>query len=267
MSSCAGSGSVIIMTGKLTRGVIAMREQFVYALLLTIKYFSKSCYRFDISWIGQAPEFPWKKLRLVTFLNHTSLYEPLFVGWFPNQFLKRIARLGVIPIADKALRRPIMGYFFRMVANNVVPVTRKRDQTWNRFIEHLKPDSMVIIMPEGRMKRANGLDNTGNPMTVRGGIADIIEAIPSGRMMLAFSAGLHHVQTPGQRIPRIFKTIRMRLENIDIAEYRQAILDRWGRAGFNKGVVQDLEQRRDLHCRALAGRKESRVKPKTLVLQ
>ncbi len=230
-----------------------MREQFVYALLLTIKFFSKACYRFDISWIGDIPEDPWKNLRLVTFLNHTSLYEPLFVGWFPNHFLRRIARHGVMPVADKALCRPVMGYFFKMVANNVVPVTRRRDHTWERLFEHLKPDSMVIIMPEGRMKRANGLDNRGNPMTVRGGIADIIEAIPSGRMLITLSAGLHHVQTPGQRIPRFFKTLRMRLENIDISQYRQTILDRWGKEDFKKGVIQDLEQRRDLHCRIRAG--------------
>ncbi len=230
-----------------------MREQVVYALLLIIKCFSKACYRFDISWIGDSPEDPWKDLRLVTFLNHTSLYEPLFVGWFPSYFLKRIARYGVMPVADKALRRPIMGYFFRMVAGNVVPVTRRRDHSWERFFEHLKPDSMVIIMPEGRMKRANGLDNRGNPMTVRGGIADIIQAIPSGRMLITLSAGLHHVQTPGQLIPCFFKTLRMRLENMDIATYRQAILEQWGKEDFKRGVVLDLEARRDKHCLIQAG--------------
>jgi len=225
-----------------------MREQFVYALLLTIKFFSRACYHFDISWIGDIPEDPWKNICLVTFLNHTSLYEPLFVGWFPNHFLSRIARHGVMPVADKALRRPVMGYFFRMVANHVVPVTRRRDHTWERLIDHLKPDSMVIIMPEGRMKRANGLDNKGSPMTVRGGIADIIDAIPSGRMLITMSAGLHHVQTPGQLIPRLFKTLRMRIENIDITQYRQDILGQWGKEDFKRGVIQDLEQRRDIHC-------------------
>ncbi len=225
-----------------------MREQLVYALLLSIKFFSMACYRFDIAWIGNIPEDPWKDLHLVIFLNHTSLYEPLFVGWFPKRFLRRIARHGVMPVADKALRRPVMGYFFRMVANHVVPVTRRRDHTWQGFFDHLKPDSMVVIMPEGRMKRANGLDNCGNPMTVRGGIADIIDAIPSGRMMITLSAGLHHVQAPGQMIPRFFKTLRMRLVNMDIAHYRQAILERWGKENFKRGVIQDLEQRRDMHC-------------------
>ena len=66
-----------------------MREQIVYALLLTIKFFSKACYRIDISWIANIPEDPWKNLRQVTFLNHASLYEPLFVGRFPNHLLKR----------------------------------------------------------------------------------------------------------------------------------------------------------------------------------
>jgi hypothetical protein len=153
-----------------------------------------------------------------------------------------------MPVADKALRRPIMGHFFRMVANHVVPVTRQRDRSWESLLEHLKPDALVIIMPEGRMKRANGLDNCGKPMTVRGGIADIIEATPGGRMLITLSAGLHHVQTPGQLIPRFFKTLRMRLENVDIAQYRRTILEQWGQEGFKKGVVKDLEHRRDMHC-------------------
>ena len=65
---------------------------------------------------------------------------------------------------------------------------------------------MVIILPEGRMKRENGLDLHGNPMNVRGGIADILLAMKQGRMLIAYSGGLHHVQFPGG-VPRIFKTV------------------------------------------------------------
>jgi len=106
----------------------------------------KACYRFDISWIGNLPEDPWKDLQLVTFFNQTSLYEPLFVGGFPNHFLRCIARHGMMPAANKALRLPVMGYFFRMVASQVIPITRRRDHTWTRLYDHLKPDSMLIIM-------------------------------------------------------------------------------------------------------------------------
>jgi hypothetical protein len=38
---------------------------------------------------------------------------------------------------------------------------------------------MVLMAPEGRMKRADGLDAHGQPMTVRGGIADILEVVPA----------------------------------------------------------------------------------------
>jgi hypothetical protein len=102
------------------------------------------------------------------------------------------------------------------------------------------------------MLRANGLDKNGRPMTVKGGIADIVRSIPQGRMLLAYSAGLHHVQTPGQRIPRIFKTVCMRLETIDIAAYRNRLMDRHGADGFKKALVRDLEYRRDRHCFGLA---------------
>jgi len=226
-----------------------MRKRVIYAMLLSIKAFSRMFYRFDVGWVDDPPpEDWWTKYRLVTFLNHTSLYEPLFVGWFPNRFLKRIAYNGVMPVADKAIRRPVMGFFFRMVANQVVQVTRKRDSSWQRLFDCLTKDAMVIIMPEGRMKRANGLDNQGKPMTVRGGIADIIQAIPEGKMLLTLSAGLHHVQIPGQWVPKIFKTLKMRLQHIDLKQYRDQLLEKAGFEGFKQAVIQDLEERRNRYC-------------------
>jgi hypothetical protein len=106
---------------------------------------------------------------------------------------------------------------------------------------------MVVIAPEGRMMRANGLDSQGKPMTVRGGVADILEVIPAGRMLIAYSGGLHHVQIPGGR-PKIFKTVRLRVEEVEIAEYRAAILDQTSPDGFKKAVIADLERRRDEYC-------------------
>ncbi|BBO78236.1 hypothetical protein DSCW_56530 [Desulfosarcina widdelii] len=226
-----------------------MREECIYTMLRGIKGLSRLFYRFDIRWVHQPPAEPWRKLRLVTFLNHTSLYEPLFVGGFPNKFIRRIAFQGLMPVADKATRRPLMGFFFRMVARNVVTITRKNDHTWDQVLTTVQPDSMVIIMPEGRMMRANGLDKKGRPMTVRGGIADILQSIPEGRMLLTYSAGLHHVQIPGQSpLPRLFKTLRMRLESVDIGEYRDRLMSQHGPDGFKQALIHDLESRRDRYC-------------------
>jgi hypothetical protein len=226
-----------------------MREACIYAMLRGIKGFSRIFYRFDIQWVHRPPADPWRHLRLVSFLNHTSLYEPLFVGGFPNDFIKRIAFQGLMPVADKATRRPLMGCFFRMVARNVVAITRQHDDTWDRVLNTVQPDSMVIIMPEGRMMRADGLDKNGRPMTVRGGIADILQAIPGGRMLLTYSAGLHHVQIPGcSPLPRLFRTLRMRLESVDIADYRRRLMEAHGPDGFKRALIRDLEARRDRYC-------------------
>ena len=97
------------------------------------------------------------------------------------------------------------------------------------------------------MKRANGLDLNGNPMTVRGGIADILLAIKEGRMLLAYSGGLHHVQVPGH-MPRPFKTVRMRVENLDIGEYIRQMMAIGGPDQFKKNVMKDLDRRRDMHA-------------------
>ena len=225
-----------------------MRELVAFFLLVATKVVSRLFYRVDLRFIGDVPERPWQGIRLVAFLNHTSLFEPLFTGGVPLRFLYRIARHGVVPIAQKTSDRAIVGRFFGLVAKHVISITRERDETWEAVLAHIDPDAMVIILPEGRMKRANGLDSEGKPMTVRGGIADILESIGEGRMILAYSGGLHHVQIPGERFPRLWKTIRMRLELVDIESYRKAIAAAAGREGFRRAVVQDLERRRDLHC-------------------
>ena len=162
-----------------------MKGKLTYTMLLGIKALSAIFYRFNVSWVGETPSDPWSDIRLVLLLNHTSLYEPLFTGFLPKRFLKNIAQSGLIPVADKTLSRHLIGYFYRIVAKNVVPITRLRDDTWEMFLKMVTPKAIVIMAPEGRMKRATGLDVEGKPMTVRGGVADIIQKISSGRMLIA----------------------------------------------------------------------------------
>jgi hypothetical protein len=46
----------------------------------------------------------------------------------------------------------------------------------------------------------------------------------------------------------------MRLELIDIAAYREALIAEHGRHGFKLAVIRDLERRRDLQCQEMAAR-------------
>ncbi|HEX9163799.1 MAG TPA: 1-acyl-sn-glycerol-3-phosphate acyltransferase, partial [Thermoanaerobaculia bacterium] len=177
-----------------------LRTAMVFNLLWILKILSRIFYRPDFAFLGPTPNDPWADIRLVVFLNHTSLFEPVFLAGVPNRFIWRLAAHGVIPAADKTTGRPLVGVIFKFVAHHVVPITRERDDTWFAVLRKIDPDSMVVIAPEGRMKRANGLDANGNPMTVRGGIADILLAVKEGRMLLAYSGGLHHVQIPGHRM-------------------------------------------------------------------
>jgi hypothetical protein len=226
----------------------AVRSAFVFLLLVAVKLVARLFYRIDTSWIGDPPPDRWRHIRLVAVLNHTSLYEPLFAGGVPLSFLWRLARHGVVPIASKTTVRPLIGHFYKLIASRVIPISRERDESWDKLLAHVDPDAMVALLPEGRMKRASGLDAAGKPMTVRGGIADILESLGAGRMLLAYSGGLHHVQVPGERFPRLWKTIRMRFELVDIAAYRATMLAKAGAAGFKRAVVEDLERRRDLLC-------------------
>lgn len=103
------------------------------------------------------------------------------------------------------------------------------------------------------MLRATGLDKNGEPMRVRTGIADVIRAAEHGSLLLVYSGGLHHVAAPHQRWPRLFKRIRVRLELVDIEEYRRRMAAlAHDEAAFRTRVVQDLTRRRNAFCPVVA---------------
>jgi len=64
-----------------------------------------------------------------------------------------LASRGVLPAAQKTIERPLVGHFFRLVASQVVPISRKRDATWDQVLKAIETDSMVGLAPEGRMRR------------------------------------------------------------------------------------------------------------------
>ena len=225
-----------------------MKTFITYGLLVAIKYMTRLFYRVDMNWLGNPPADRWEHVRLVVFLHHTSLFEPVFIGGVPNSFVKRVAQHGVIPAAEKTICRPLVGRLFRLIAAHVISITRERDHTWFQVLEKIDPDSMVIILPEGRMMRKNGLDSNGQPMTVRGGIADILEAMKSGRIIIAYSGGLHHIQAPGEHVPRVFVTAKMNLELLEMADYIQEVKARYPGEDFKRAVRADLERRRELNC-------------------
>ena len=217
---------------------------------------ARALYSIEAQWVGKMPRDPWQDYRLVALLNHTSLYEVVFAGLVPNKFLWRMARHGIVPIASKTINRPLSGKVRRLVAGNVVSLSRERDETWKKVLDSLDPKTMVIILPEGRMKRIDGLDSFGRPLTVRSGIADLIEGIPEGKMLFAYSQGLHHVHIPDHSfLPKLFQTVRIRLEAIDVAEYRQAMVERAGGKGkpYVSAVIADVTARRDRYCTSDVG--------------
>ena len=177
-----------------------LRAWLIYLFLLSIKLGSRVFFRHKVRWIGK-PLRSYRRVKVIAGLNHTSLYEWLYAGSLPPALLWRIARHGVIPIADKTGNRPLTGRFFKLLGQNVIKISRKADDTWEQVLSRISPDSCVVIFPEGRMKRRSGFDADGNPLVVRGGIADIIRLLPEGHLLLAYSGGLHHIQVPGQLLP------------------------------------------------------------------
>lgn len=223
-----------------------MRILISFLILLAIKIFAHIFYKLDYKWIGEHNE-DFKDIRLAILLNHTSLYEPLFLSATPISFIWKLACKMVAPGADKTLNRPLVGRFWKFMAPGLISISRKRDKTWFRFLELIKQKSIILIAPEGRMKRNSGLDNNGKPMTVRSGVAEIIEVLPDeGDILIAYSGGLHHVQHPGEHFPRLFKKLKLNLERIPVKEYK----NKFNSEGIQlrRDIVADLENRLRTNC-------------------
>jgi len=221
-----------------------MKSLISYFFLLCIKYFSRLFYRFEIGWPEQ--EIKWGKVRLIIFLHHTSLYEFLYLGFLPNHFLRKLSKRMVAPAADKTLNRPLVGVFFKLFSPGMIPITRKRDDSWGNFLESIYDDSIILIAPEGRMKRKTGLDLDGNKMNVKPGVVDILAGLNNGQMVFAYSGGLHHVQVPDEGLPKLFKTLKMNLEAFDINEYKSLFAFAKGSDDWKKAVLTDMQHRLEM---------------------
>ena len=227
-----------------------IRSFLVFKVLALMKWISQIFFRRRGEWVDSRPHRRWSDVRVLVFLNHTSLYEPLFAGFAPYPLLWRFAFHGVLPVAEKTIKRRI-GLFFRFMARNVVTVTRQRDETWSQLLNRIDRNAIVMILPEGRMMRRTGLDSAGRQMTVRGGIADVLDVLDSGEMLIVYSGGLHHIQAPGELLPSPFRNIRARLEFVDIAEYKRQHYRSGSYDDFKAAVVTDLTRRRDRNCPSL----------------
>lgn len=223
-----------------------MRRLIAFLILLSAKFFSLIFYRANYKWLGEIPKNPWKDIKLMIFLNHTSLFEPLYCQILPIRYLWYLAGHFSIPGADITLNRPIVGKFWKLMIPNITPISRKRDSSWSHYLSSIRPEDVVMIAPEGRMKRPNGLDKFGSPMTVKGGVADIIHKMESGRMLICLSGGLHHVQAPGEKFPRLFKKIKMNLSYIDIKNYKEKFPKSQRESKI--AIVADLQRRLEQDC-------------------
>lgn len=164
------------------------------------------------------------------------------MGALPLHFLWDSAARTTVPGADITLNRPLAGFFFRAFSPGTIPITRKRDDSWQQFLSQIDANAMVVMTPEGRMMRANGLDKDGKPMTVRGGIADILKQYGQGKFLIIYSGGLHHINLPGSWKVNLFKTIKLSIEYVDIAAYLAGFQAQSERESRLK-IAQDLEQR------------------------
>ena len=225
-----------------------IKRFFIFFILLFVKLISQIFYKFEGKYIGdQDPN--WTDLKLIMLINHTSLYEPLFLGVAPINLLWLGSSRFLAPGADKTLERPIVGWFYKNLVPRMISISRKRDHTWDNFLSQIGEESMILMAPEGRMMRETGLDKNGKEMSIKTGIVDILKGLKGGKMILLYSGGLHHVQVPGQRLPKLFKTLKMNVEIASIVDYKSQFLKEGvSDRDFRKAVIEDLEKKKKEHC-------------------
>jgi hypothetical protein len=85
-------------------------------------------------------------------------------------------------------------------------------------------------------------------MTIRGSMPDILAALDDGHMVVVYSGGLHHIQAPGELVPRPLRQIRARIELVDISSYAAQLGGTQDMDAFRAAVIQDLTDRRDTLC-------------------
>lgn len=221
---------------------------FSFLIMAGIKLLSHVFYRGRAEWLSREQEESMKDVKLMVLLNHTSLFEPLFIKFATWKYVWNMAQHLVVPGADITMRRPFAGRVLKALMPGCIPITRKNDHSWLYFLSHVRNDKITAILPEGRMKRRNGLDKHGKPMSVRGGVADVLECLDEGKILFVYSGGLHHIQAPGDKWPNLFKTLRANMELQNIADYKaqmKAKIDsgKEAHAEFKKRVMEDMNRR------------------------
>ena len=207
---------------------------------MVIKLLAIIFYRFQQCWLGEIHKSDWAKINTIIMLNHTSLFEPLLLRCLPLPFLWQFSQRLVLPAAQETLARPLVGRILRLLVPGCIPISRKNDDSWQYFLQQIDEQTITAIMPEGCMKRADGLDKYGDPMRVRAGVVDMLNRINSGHILFVYSGGLHHIQSPGEKFPKIFKTIKVNLEIVDIKQYKLAMqVD--PNVNFTAAVLNDLQ--------------------------
>ena len=150
------------------------RRIIVFFVLSSVKFLGKLFYSFEIE--GEEIK-DWSDIRLIAWINHTSLFDILLICVFPYRYFWKASKHCISPIAEKTIKRPLVGKIFGNLTNKKSTVSQKRDDTWGQFLDSINDSSIVGLFPEGRMKRKNGLDKYGNELSIKGGIADILKKI------------------------------------------------------------------------------------------
>ncbi len=216
--------------------------RFVFlAVLKTLGYLF---YPSKLDWVSRPPD-DWSQVSLVLILNHTSLFEFVYGVAVPYRFLWLLSRRLVIPVADVTLSRPIAGFILSRLSPKTIGISRKRDESWQKFLAGVHQDDICIFMPEGQMKRKDGLNKDGGPMVVRHGVYELLSKFRGKNMLLVYSKGLHHVLAPGDVFPKIFKKIEASVEFLEVNTYLSQFSQE---EQPRKALAKDLQTRRDRYC-------------------
>ena len=136
------------MKGAISWGRSMLRRILAFFILASIKTVGRLLFSFNVEHQGEQ-RVAWSEVRLIAWLNHTSLYDVFLISVIPYRTLWRASKDCLTPIAEKTYRRPVVGFIFRNLTMSKSSVSQKRDDTWSQFLGSITHASMVALFPEG----------------------------------------------------------------------------------------------------------------------
>lgn len=181
----------------------------------------KILYRCSWTWIGKNSDRGFQDMKALFLMNHTSYADHMIFVLVPINVIYKMFWNARIAVAQHQVKN--FKGLLQYLENNIVPLSRQRDDSWNNYLSNANAKSIFVMYPEGTRMSPEGLDKNGKKVRVKGGVADILELLPDGDIVILYLDGFYEILGAGMKFPKLFKKVRVTAEVVDIAALKHEL--------------------------------------------